>query len=236
MNDMKGLLAKCKSLKLLYVEDNEIVRKSNLELLSNFFNHIDSAEDGVYGLEKFQKNHYDIVISDINMPRMNGIEMLTHIREMDNDVIILVISAHNNVSYFTDTIKLDIQGYILKPTNIKQLIDALKQGLKKIAIKENEVKYKNELEQNVVSEVKRREESEALLLQQSKMASMGEMIGNIAHQWRQPLAELTLVIQSFKTAQKRGMLDDKFVENRVNKGMGLIDNMSQTIENFRWKY
>ena len=233
MNNMQELLSKCKTLKLLYAEDNEIVRKSNLELLSNFFNDIDIAQDGLDGLEKFQKSHYDIVISDINMPRMNGIEMLTHIRDLNSDVIILVISAHNNVSYFTDTIKLDIQGYILKPTNITQLTDALKQGVKKIAIKENEAKYKNELEESVESEIKKREETEALLLQQSKMASMGEMIGNIAHQWRQPLAELTLLIQSFKTAQKRGMLDDKFIDNRVTKGMGLINNMSETIENFR---
>jgi len=233
MNNMQELLSKCKTLKLLYAEDNEIVRKSNLELLSNFFNDIDIAQDGLDGLEKFQKSHYDIVISDINMPRMNGIEMLTHIRDLNSDVIILVISAHNNVSYFTDTIKLDIQGYILKPTNITQLTDALKQGVKKIAIKENEAKYKNELEESVESEIKKREETEALLLQQSKMASMGEMIGNIAHQWRQPLAELTLLIQSFKTAQKRGMLDDKFIDNRVTKGMDLINNMSETIENFR---
>jgi len=233
MENMQELLSKCKSLKLLYAEDNEIVRKSNLELLGNFFNNIDIAEDGLDGLEKFKKSHYDIVISDINMPRMNGIEMLTHIRDLDRDVIILVISAHNNVSYFTDTIKLDIQGYILKPTNITQLTDALKQGVKKIAIKEDEVKYKNKLEESVESEIKKREKTEALLLQQSKMASMGEMIGNIAHQWRQPLAELTLLIQSFKTAQKRGMLDDRFVDNRVNKGILLIDNMSETIENFR---
>ncbi len=233
MENMQELLSKCKSLKLLYAEDNEIVRKSNLELLSNFFDDIDIAQDGLEGLEKFQKSHYDIVISDINMPRMNGIEMLTCIREIDRDVIILVISAHNNVSYFTDTIKLDIQGYILKPTNVIQLTDALKQGVEKIAIKENEVKYKNELKESVESEIKKREETEALLLQQSKMASMGEMIGNIAHQWRQPLAELTLLIQSFKTAQKRGILDERFVDNRVTKGMGLINNMSGTIENFR---
>ncbi|SHO80836.1 histidine kinase [hydrothermal vent metagenome] len=233
MEDMKELLAKSKSLKLLYVEDNEIVRKSNLELLNNFFDNIDTAQDGLDGLEKFKQNSYDIIITDINMPIMNGIEMITHIRDVDNDVIILVISAHNNTSYFTDTIKLDIQGYILKPTSIKQLIDALKQGIKKISLKENENRYKNRLKESVKIEIKKREETEALLLQQSKMASMGEMIGNIAHQWRQPLAELTLIIQSFKTAQKRGILDEKFIENRVNKSMGLIDNMSQTIEDFR---
>ncbi|MEN8303274.1 MAG: ATP-binding protein [Campylobacterota bacterium] len=74
---------------------------------------------------------------------------------------------------------------------------------------------------------------QALLLQQSKFASMGEMIGNIAHQWRQPLNALGLVIQNIGFYHKRGILDGEKIERSVDKSMFLINGMSETIDDFR---
>ncbi|MBN2824773.1 MAG: response regulator [Campylobacterales bacterium] len=220
-------------LRVLYVEDNESVHLTNMELLKNFFTHIDSATNGLEGLEKFKQSHYDIIITDINMPQMNGIEMIERIRQINQDVTILIVSAYSDVKHLTNSIKVGIQGYVINPTSIEQLIDALENSMGFIKSRQFQKAYQESLKNQADSESKKRQETEALLLQQSKMASMGEMIGNIAHQWRQPLNELGLLIQSFKIAYEREIIDAEFMEKRVNKGMLLIEKMSDTIENFR---
>ncbi|MEA2027521.1 MAG: response regulator [Campylobacterota bacterium] len=232
-NKIANIKSVSQKLRLLYVEDNETVRLTNIELLKNFFDTIDSACDGQEGLEKFQNAHYDIIITDINMPHMNGIEMIHEIRKFDREVAILIVSAYSDVEYFTSSIKVGIQGYVIKPTSMDQLIDTLEIVINTIEETHSKQAYQKSLEHQVNSESKKREETEALLIQQSKLASMGEMIGNIAHQWRQPLNELSLLIQSFRSAYEREVLTKDFIDNRINKGMLLIDKMSTTIDNFR---
>jgi len=232
VDKIRKISALSQTLRLLYVEDNESVRLSNIELLKNFFSDIDTATNGKEGWEKFQANAYDIVITDINMPYMSGIEMIHHIRQINQDVTILIVSAYSDVEYFTSSIKVGIQGYVIKPTSIEQLIDVLENCMRFIEDKQIKKKYQQSLEDRADTESKKRQETEAMLIQQSKMASMGEMIGNIAHQWRQPLNELSLLIQSFKSAYEREMLDKAFIDARISKGMLLIEMMSDTIENF----
>jgi len=71
------------------------------------------------------------------------------------------------------------------------------------------------------------------MIEQARLASLGEMMNNIAHQWRQPLTALGLVIQKMKLAYESGMLDGKSMSGSVEKSMRLIDGMSKTIDDFR---
>jgi PAS domain S-box-containing protein len=125
MDMVDTLLQHSHDFTLLYVEDNEEARKSTLELFDEFFTNIIIGVDGVDGIEKFQQNEIDLVITDINMPRMNGLEMTKKIRDIDEDIPILVLSAHNESSFFIDSIKLGIDGYILKPLDVEQLVHEL---------------------------------------------------------------------------------------------------------------
>jgi PAS domain S-box-containing protein len=125
MDIIDTLLQHSNHFTLLYVEDNEEARRSTLELFDEFFTNIIIGVDGVDGLEKFKQNKIDLIVTDINMPQMDGLEMSKRIREMDKDVPILVLSAHNESSFFIDGIKLGIDGYILKPLNIEQLVNEL---------------------------------------------------------------------------------------------------------------
>lgn len=77
------------------------------------------------------------------------------------------------------------------------------------------------------------EAKQLLLIQQGRHASMGEMIGNIAHQWRQPLNALGLVIQKMGHMYSRGTLDEETINTNIDKGMKLINGMSKTIDDFR---
>ncbi len=92
---------------------------------------------------------------------------------------------------------------------------------------------KRELEEKIKREVKKSRDKDQIMFQQARLAAMGEMIGNIAHQWRQPLNALTILIQSFATKQMVGGLTPEFVEKQVEKGMAIANSMSKTLDDFR---
>lgn len=89
------------------------------------------------------------------------------------------------------------------------------------------------LDHRVKEEVRKRREQEQLMVQQSRFAAMGEMIGNVAHQWRQPLNALSLLIQNIKFAYDFGKLDAAYIDYVNEQGIRLTKNMSSTIDDFR---
>jgi len=89
------------------------------------------------------------------------------------------------------------------------------------------------LENIIKDEIAKNRAKDALLIKQSRQAAMGEMIANIAHQWRQPLNSLALTIQDEKVAWEYGEVDKKYVDEMVKTSMGLINYMSKTIDDFR---
>lgn len=98
--------------------------------------------------------------------------------------------------------------------------------------------YKNEklnalLKRQLELEKKEKEQNKKLLIQHSKLAGLGEMIGSIAHQWKQPLNSLGLIIQDLPEAYEYGELDQKYLDNVVESSMGQINFMTRTIEDFR---
>jgi len=94
-------------------------------------------------------------------------------------------------------------------------------------------KYQVSLEKQVEEEIKKRVEKDNILMQQSRLAAMGEMIGNIAHQWRQPLNSLSLVIGNVEDAFNLKRLDEHLMNRSTAKAYKLIDKMSTTIDDFR---
>ena len=146
---VEQLLKVAKTIKVLYVEDNEEARVSTLGMLENFFEHISVAVDGFDGWKKFQSAKYDLVISDINMPRMSGIEMIDEIRKVNHDVSILILSAYNESEYFMDTIRIGIDGYLLKPIEFEQFIEVISKSIEKIELRRENSDYKKNLEAKV---------------------------------------------------------------------------------------
>ncbi len=194
MDKLEEIIKYSTKLKLLYVEDNDETRRSTLLILEEFFDDIIVAVDGIDGLDKFKSNDitkeskaFDLVITDINMPNLDGLAMSQEIRKIDKDINILVFSAHNEVEFLLNAIKLGIDGYLLKPIDMEQFITVLYKVIKNIKlIKENQ-EYKLYLEKKVNKQVNELILKDKLISRQSKMSAMGEMIDSIAHQWRQPL-------------------------------------------------
>mgnify|MGYP003598910229 CR=1 FL=1 len=90
------------------------------------------------------------------------------------------------------------------------------------------------LEERIVHEVELSRKKDEIMFRQSRLASMGEMIGNIAHQWRQPLNALLLIIQSFQMKRMAGLeLSQQFIDDQTKEGLALASMMSTTIDDFR---
>ena len=125
MLDIEKTIEYAKNLTLLYVEDNQDAREMTSMILEDFFGTIIFGVDGEDGLQQFQNHHIDLVITDINMPKMNGIEMCEKIRALNNDIPLIILSAHNEDNFFLQSIHIGINGYILKPIDINQLTNLI---------------------------------------------------------------------------------------------------------------
>ena len=116
-----------KRLTLLYVEDDDIIRNELSQLLANFFSQVLVAKDGKEGLRTFLENQdtIDIVLTDINMPLYNGIEMVKKIRNIDSKISVIFATAYSDNEFLLDAIKLRVQEYIIKPIDIRKLLSFL---------------------------------------------------------------------------------------------------------------
>ena len=112
----------------------------------------------------------------------------------------------------------------------EQKVKILEEALKQNYHIQKQLEMANEELNRLRKEISKQQQ---IMIEQQKLASMGEMIGNIAHQWRQPLNALGLVLQNIKKAYERGRLDDAYIEKSVSKGKMLTQKMSSTIDDFR---
>lgn len=118
-------------LSLLYVEDDEQLRNQMQGIFSELFKTIDTAENGQVGLSLFNDyitetgSTYDIVITDINMPEMNGIELTQAIYETYPEQPIIVVSAHNESDYLLELLNLGINSFLIKPVKYNNLVNIL---------------------------------------------------------------------------------------------------------------
>jgi two-component system response regulator VanR len=104
--------------KLLYVEDNKIVRDNFVEIFSRYFKDITTADNGKKALEIYTEGNFDIAILDISIPEINGLSLAKKIREMDNDIEIIMLTAYAEQEKLLQAINLRLFSYLIKP--IKQ--------------------------------------------------------------------------------------------------------------------
>ncbi|MDA7818381.1 response regulator [Sulfurimonas sp.] len=131
MSSVKLLASTGKDFKVLYIEDDIEIRNSTSQFLNTFFNVVDTAIDGLDGLEKYKSFHkennsyYHLIITDINMPNMNGIELSKNILKINPDQTILVISAYNDSNNLIEMINLHISHFTPKPILQEHIIETL---------------------------------------------------------------------------------------------------------------
>ena len=120
-------IEKLKKINILYVEDDEAIMASFSKILKKVFNSVLTASNGIEGLEVFKENqdNIDFVITDIKMPKMDGIEMAGKIKQIDPDMPCILTTAHGEYEYFLRADEVGIYRYVQKPLNVNELFGAI---------------------------------------------------------------------------------------------------------------
>jgi DNA-binding NtrC family response regulator len=116
---------------ILIIDDEKSIRKTLSEILSYEGYKIDEAGDGEEGLKKFTEKSYDVVLCDIKMPKLDGIEFLDRSKDINPDVPVIMISGHGNIDTAVEAVKKGAFDYISKPPDLNRLLITLRNALDK---------------------------------------------------------------------------------------------------------
>ena len=128
---MNNNIANLKNITVLYVEDEADLRNVTSQILKNFTKQQFLAENGKEGLDIFKEKEkeIDLVITDINMPIMNGLEMIKEIKKINLNIPIIVATAFSNKEYLLEAIDIGVDKYVLKPIDVSKLLQIMSQSL-----------------------------------------------------------------------------------------------------------
>lgn len=139
MINSKDLLLHTKDLNILFAEDHNELREGLSEILNSFFKNVTTVKDGQEALDLYvnnfidNKSAYDIVLSDIQMPQMNGVELTKEIYNLNPSQIVIIISAHDESKYLLPLINLGIEYFITKPIDYEEFMNVLQNSAQKFS-------------------------------------------------------------------------------------------------------
>jgi two-component system nitrogen regulation response regulator NtrX len=162
---------------ILIIDDEKAIRKTLSEILSFEGYKIDEASDGEEGLRKFRERNYDVVLCDIKMPKIDGIEFLQKAGESNPDIPVIMISGHGNIETAVEAVKTGAYDYISKPPDLNRLLITIRNAMDK---------------SNLVSETK---------VLKKKVNRVQEMIGHSA-----PIMKIRETIEKVAPTEARVMI------------------------------
>jgi two-component system, NtrC family, nitrogen regulation response regulator NtrX len=119
---------------ILIIDDEKSIRKTLTEILSYEGYKIEEAADGEEGLKKFKEKNFDLVLCDIKMPKIDGIEFLEKAREINDEIPIIIISGHGNIETAVEAVKKGAYDYISKPPDLNRMLITLRNAMEKTSL------------------------------------------------------------------------------------------------------
>lgn len=169
--------------RLLLIDDEPGIRRMmSLDLESEGYQ-VTTAADGYQGLKAFDALQPDVVITDLKMPGLDGIEVLSRIKLMKPDTEVIVITGHGDIDLAVKSLQLEAGDFISKPINDQALYVALKRSQDRLALKAELASYTQDLEQKV-------EQATARVLANERLAAVGQSVSALVHSLKNMLGGL----------------------------------------------
>ncbi|RUM66828.1 MAG: hypothetical protein DSZ05_03715 [Sulfurospirillum sp.] len=136
MHMIKKLEKIARQMHLLYVDDNRELCETYVSFFQDIFAHVAYANDGKEALNLYRKNRYDLVITDINMPHMNGFTFIKQMKMINPEQAVIVVSAYSEIAYLSKINQCDITQFLVKPVDTKELIEKVYSVLEDLLVHE----------------------------------------------------------------------------------------------------
>lgn len=169
-----------RNLTVLYVEDDNEVRENITQSLSYYVKDVLSASDGDEAFELYEKYSPNIIITDIDMPGMNGLEFAARVREYDSFIPIVVMTAYTTEGFLLDAASLHLERYIVKPISLTKLKDSLISCYKRLkALNRVAIEFPTGYSYNITSNIMEDENKEMVALQNKEKLFLELLIKNV---------------------------------------------------------
>ncbi len=179
-----------KLLKCLYVDDDSVIRLEAEDILGDSIELLVLAKDGDEGLQKYQNGVFDVVILDISMPGLNGVELSKKIKEFDPKQRIIITSSTEDAKSMIELVNIGVSRFFAKPLNFDALLEHLEHTAifiyneKRIQEYQGLLEYKNLELQNALTNLQL---TQSQLVESEKMASLGGLVSGMAHELNTPV-------------------------------------------------
>lgn len=157
---MKTTKDYAKECSVLFVDDEQKIRDMIKNILTRLFKEVYFAQSGVEAIKSYKEHKPDLIITDINMPEMNGLDMIKEIRDSDLEQKIIILSAHNDYSFIETAINYKVDGYLIKPLDMKLLLNSIDNSVRVIVQKKELERLNEHLEKRVQEEVEKNTKKE----------------------------------------------------------------------------
>ena len=188
---------------VLTIDDDQAVRESLANFLEDFGYNVLQAEDGEHGLEVFAAEHPDLILVDLRMPRMDGLQVLAKVQKLSPQTPVMVVSGAGDIRDVVEALRRGAWDYLVKPIqDMNILLHSVETCLERAHLQRQNREYQQSLEESL--EKLHRTQKE--MIQSAKMAALGDLVAGVAHEVNTPIG-VSVTAASFLAERTRQLRD-----------------------------